>query len=245
MISVCVATYNGSKYIKEQLISILEQLGDNDEIIISDNCSNDSTIEIINKIDDPRIKIFQIKPCSNVPHVAITFNFENALKKAKGDFVYLSDQDDIWDKNKISIFSKYFEEGYDLIVSDFCVFDKNIDINNRPFKGKSPYNNYLIFSPKYFGCCMAFNRYIKDCSLPFPKNLPLHDSWIGCLSEFVGNVKFINMPLTYRRIHDLNASENKHNKLLYKISYRLLFFISLLTRVCNVKYSKNGCKKNN
>ena len=90
MISVCMATYNGEKYIEEQLKSILSQLGENDEVIVSDDSSTDNTLAIVESFNDVRIKIFP----NNKFHSPI-FNFENALKQATGDYIFLSDQDDV------------------------------------------------------------------------------------------------------------------------------------------------------
>ena len=86
MISVCVATYNGEKYIKEQLLSILSQIGLNDEVVVSDDHSNDSTIDIVKSLNDKRVKIIY-----NEGNRGYTSNFENALKHAKGDYVFISD----------------------------------------------------------------------------------------------------------------------------------------------------------
>ncbi|MDE5758415.1 MAG: glycosyltransferase, partial [Allobaculum sp.] len=91
MISVCIATYNGERYIETQIRSILDQLNEDDEIIISDDSSTDRTLDIIRSLNDSRIKLF----AGNKFH-SRTFNFENALKQATGDFIFLSDQDDIW-----------------------------------------------------------------------------------------------------------------------------------------------------
>ena len=96
MISVCMATYNGEKYLREQVGSILTQLGENDELVVSDDGSTDSTIDILKSYNDPRIKIF-----INTGRHGVNSNFENALRHADGDYIFLSDQDD---KCHISIF---------------------------------------------------------------------------------------------------------------------------------------------
>ena len=111
-ISVCIATYNGEKYIKEQLESIIHQLGEYDEIIISDDGSNDKTIQIIENFKDTRIKIFNHSPNRKTKYKfdLTTRNIENALSKAKGDFIFLADQDDIWIKNKVEKLIPFFEK---------------------------------------------------------------------------------------------------------------------------------------
>jgi glycosyltransferase involved in cell wall biosynthesis len=82
MNSICIATYNGEKYLHEQLSSILSQINIDDEVIISDDNSTDNTIQIINNINDPRIKLI------NGGFHNFTFNFENAIKQAKGEYIF-------------------------------------------------------------------------------------------------------------------------------------------------------------
>ena len=125
-ISVCVATYNGEKFIYDQLQSILDQLLENDEIIVSDNYSTDKTINIIKSINDCRIKIYFLKKKNLIK------NFENALFHAKGDYIFLSDQDDIWLPNKIKIMLEELNS-YDLIVSDCIVVNRDLEIIEPSF----------------------------------------------------------------------------------------------------------------
>ena len=102
-ISVCIASYNGEKYIKEQLNSILCQLEERDEVIISDDSSTDNTVQIIESFKDKRIKIFREQKFKSP-----IYNFENAISKATGDIIFLSDQDDIWHKAKVHKIKQYF-----------------------------------------------------------------------------------------------------------------------------------------
>lgn len=97
MISVCLATYNGQQYILEQLQTILPQLSEDDEIIISDDNSTDNTVNLIKSINDNRIKIFINKSGKRI----YTKNFENAINHSLGDFIFLCDQDDVWMPNKV------------------------------------------------------------------------------------------------------------------------------------------------
>ena len=96
-ISVCMATFNGGKFIREQVMSILPQLGEDDEIIVSDDGSSDETINILNSFQDRRIKVI-----ANKGRHGIVPNFENALKNSCGDYIFFSDQDDIWNINKVN-----------------------------------------------------------------------------------------------------------------------------------------------
>lgn len=128
MISVCIATYNGGKYIEEQLRSILDQLSADDEVIVSDDNSTDDTVSIIKSLGDSRIKIYAHKPdkCSFLIDHS-THNFENALRHSHGDIIFLSDQDDKWTDNKVSTMIEGLSN-YDMVVSDCYVTDVHLNI---------------------------------------------------------------------------------------------------------------------
>lgn len=122
MISVCMATYNGAKYIKEQIDSILCQLSDSDELIISDDHSTDVTCEIVNSYCDKRIKLFE-----NTLKKGVTHNFENALVHASGDVIFLADQDDVWLSDKIECMTEFLKQGqYDVVMSNCSMVDSNL-----------------------------------------------------------------------------------------------------------------------
>jgi glycosyltransferase involved in cell wall biosynthesis len=202
MISVCIATYNGEKYIKEQLDSILLQLRENDEIIISDDGSCDRTMEIVNSYEDNRIKIFH-NSFKN-----LILNFEFALKQATGDYIFLSDQDDVWLPNKIEVCRGYLSSFY-VVVSNCKVVNQDLQIISDSFFELNNSKKGLISSlikNSYLGCCLAFRRELLEKALPFPKNIPMHDIWLGLVSELFYKVKFIEEPLMLYRRHGANES---------------------------------------
>lgn len=170
MITVCIATFNGEKYIREQLNSILFQLSLQDEVIVSDDGSTDNTISIIKSFNDNRIKIID-----GVHRHSPTLNFENALKEAKGDYIFLADQDDVWKDDKVKICLKWLQH-YDCIISDAEVTDENLNITSPSLyqlmniKSGRVYN--ILYKNGYTGCCMAFTRRVKDAALPFLKIFP-------------------------------------------------------------------------
>lgn len=238
MISVCIPTYNGEKFIKEQLDSILPQLLDEDEVIISDDSSTDNTINIIKSYNDKRILIFE-----NNNFKSPIYNLENALLKAKGDYIFLSDQDDIWLSNKVEIVMNNLRD-YSCVISDAYVVNekKEIICNSFFMINKTKYGKiYNVLKNGYLGCCMAFTKEIKDLSIPFPKKLPMHDIWIGNVAAFHKSVQFINEKLIYYRRHGLNlssTSEKSNINIFKKLIYRLSILLNLTQRV----FSKGNCK---
>ena len=112
MISVCLATYNGQRFIERQLTSILAQLGPEDEVVVADDGSVDDTLSIIRRLNDSRIRIVD-----GAHRHSPIWNFEKSLMAAKGDYIFLSDQDDEWMADKVAVTMRYLQD-YDCVVSD-------------------------------------------------------------------------------------------------------------------------------
>ena len=233
-----MATYNGEKYLRQQIESILIQLGPEDELIISDDASTDRTIEVINEIKDKRIHLLTFKrdKMDILPVNLVTTNFENALKHAKGDFIYLADQDDVWCENKVACMQKALEE-YDYVVSDCYITDSNLNIKyTTRFDGTVTINRFkaLIAPTPWQGSCAAFRRKVLEKALPFPKDLQSHDRWIGYIGSFMFKYTILYKPLIYYRRHDTNTSSatsgKSNNSLTYKIKTRLFYISHLITR---------------
>ena len=225
-----MATYNGEKYIKEQLGSILVQLGENDEVIVSDDNSTDDTLRVVDTFKDSRVKVFL-----NTKEQGYTRNFENALEKSTGDIIFLADQDDVWVENKVRISLKYLEKS-DFVVSNCKIVDSNLHIlHESHFKLRGVKNGFLhnLLLTRYIGACTAFKREVLLKSLPFPENAKLsaHDYWICLVAELYFNVTLIDEPLVLYRRHDNNASSGGYkseNSLLHKIKVRVYTLYNLL-----------------
>ena len=203
MISVCIATYNGGKYFKKQLDSILTQLGNIDEVIVSDDGSKDETIKVIDSFRDDRIKIYH----NDGPHGVVP-NFENALRHAKGDIIFFSDQDDIWAENKVEVMVKALEDA-DLVVHDALIMDKDDNVSDVNYYSlRPPHEGFWknLYKNCFVGSCMAFRASLLPKVLPFPKHILWHDMWIGLMASKIGRVKFIDDKLLYYRRHGDNAS---------------------------------------
>lgn len=247
-ISVCIASYNGSKFIKTQIDSILKQLNKHDELVISDDGSTDGTIKIIESFKDDRIRLLHYTKNESLKkntysHYLVSSNFENSLKNSNGDIIFLSDQDDIWVEGKIKVMLLYLEK-YSLVLSDCMVINENEEVFSHSFFGSIIIPRGLfknISKPVYHGCCMGFRREILDIALPFPRKLILHDSWLGILAEQFGQVKFINDKLVLYRRHLNNSSflEGKSkNSIFFRVKYRVVFFFQVMERLISVKLSR-------
>ena len=230
-ISVCMASYNGSKYIKNQITSILSQLDKSDQLVIVDDCSFDNTVNIIENLKDPRINLFK-----NTKNIGVVSTFNRALKNANGDIIFLSDQDDEWLDNKVSFIRNLFiSNNVDLIVHDAKISQGGSIVANSLFGqiGSSDGLFKNIYSNSYTGCCMAFRRSILKKILPIPNKKGIfHDAWIGILTKFYRfRVIFIATPLIVYNRHESNVSTMKRRSILKIIPDRINLIIALIRRI--------------
>jgi len=243
--SVCIATYNGEHFIKEQLESILSQLRHTDEVIISDDNSTDDTLSVIKALNDPRIKIIlRGAKKENSPHSNVSSNFEHALKKSSGDLILLSDQDDIWEDTKLEEIKKHIQ-GCDLVTSDaYLLQNHNERISSSFYSGGTPITNLAgkLYRIRYHGCTMAFTRKVLEYAIPFPDNLEVHDAWLGLIAELTGKAKHIDRKLIKYRIHNGNTSKQSNNNLLHKLAYRARLFKDLYYRYRAIYPNSNLCE---
>lgn len=238
MITVCIATYNGERYIGEQLKSILCQLSENDEVIVSDDNSTDLTLSIIEGFNDSRIKILHHDQPKNVKNSFFytSLNFENALINASGDYIFLSDQDDVWKPNKVKSCLSVLQD-YDLILHDSAIVDENLSlVENSYFKIINSKKGIIknLIKNSYLGCCMAFKKDILKKALPFPNAEIPHDIWLGLIAEYYFKVYFCKENLISYRRHGANLSfsgEKSSNSLNYRLHYRLIILINFIKRL--------------
>lgn len=204
MNSICIATYNGEKYIEQQLKSILCQINNDDEVIISDDNSTDGTLAVIGAIGDPRVRVVKggFRNFSR--------NFENALREAQGDVVFLFDQDDVWMPDKYRDTLKALENSV-LVCTDATLVDQNLQpLGTTLFQTQKSGPGLIRNTLKctYCGACMAFRKSVLTCALPFPSKMHFgHDLWIGVMAESIGKVTFVEKPyILYRRHADTHTS---------------------------------------
>lgn len=202
MISVCLATYNGARHVLAQLQSVLPQLSADDELIVSDDGSTDATREVVKGTGDSRIVLI------DGPRAGLVRNFEHALRQARGDVIFLCDQDDIWLAGKVQRVMQALE-GADLVVTDCRVVDDALqELHPSFFRLNGSRAGLLRNLAKngYLGCCMAMRRTVLEDALPFPGNIAMHDWWIGLVAERTARVRFLDEVLSLYRRHGNNAS---------------------------------------
>ena len=227
LVSIAMCTYNGERYIKEQLESILNQTYSNLEIIISDDCSNDATIDIIKHYQkaDSRIKLF-----INKQNLGFVKNFENVISLCNGEYIALADQDDIWKKNKIEKFILEIKDNI-LIYSDAILIDdksRKTDLqlirpHNLLCKGKC--SKSLLLYNVVSGNTMMFHKNLVQYILPIHPNMNYHDSWIAFVATNYSTITYTDEPMTYYRRYSeqITHKQNKKTKnILTKIKYKTI-----------------------
>ncbi len=223
-ISICMATFNGERFIGQQISSILCQLSADDELVISDDGSTDATCEVIKSFDDARIKLV-----NNPSPKSLIRNFEHALQCAQGEYLFLADQDDVWFENKVEVVTQLLQTA-ELVVTDCTLIDEE----GRQFApsffllhgSRSGFLANLIKN-SYLGCCMAFRRSFLKKALPIPTSVPMHDIWFGMLAEWYGTSVFCPEPLMAYRRHNASASTTGAPS-SYTIREKILFRYNLL-----------------
>ncbi len=236
MISVCIATYNGEQNIKQQLESILVQLDDEDEVVVSDDGSSDETLNIISRFADSRIRIFYHNKKNvssrSAGHIYTAANFGNALRQVRGDYVFLADQDDIWVSGRVEKMKNALADHL-LVYCNFSVIDSKGDIIQENYFKVNPVSCSLfknILRMPFYGCCMAFRKELLNSVLPFPSKLLLHDNWIGMIALKRGKVFYIEEVLHLYRKHSNNvsgATGKSKNSLFYRLWYRAIFYFQI------------------
>lgn len=231
-----MATFNGSRFLRAQLDSIICQLIDGDEIIVVDDCSTDGTVDLIRSYDDPRIKLTINE--INRGHVQ---TFSASLGKAKNSYILLSDQDDFWVSGKIDLLVGELETSKNLlVVSNIGLIDEKSGSLKKTVSSFGSedstnllygYFSILAGSKPYFGCAMCFKRQLLKYVLPIPKLVEAHDIWIAMTAIFLRKFSFHTSETVLRRIHDSNISPRRRRGLgkvfVSRCKYVVLTFICL------------------
>ncbi len=212
LVSICMATYNGEKYLTEQLDSLVNQTYKNIEVIIQDDCSSDNTVNILNSYKEKlNLTIF-----INENNLGYMKNFETVIKKANGEYIAICDQDDIWIDNKIEILVENIKNST-MIYSDSLLIDENAKSLKLKFS-QSLKNNFISTkNPLAFlrdncvsGHALLFKKELLKYIFPFNENV-FFDAWIAANAAGLNGVKYIDECLVNYRQHT-NNTLSKHNK---------------------------------
>lgn len=228
-VSVCMATYNGSRYVAEQLSSILDQLGPNDEVVVVDDASTDTTVDVVESVRDPRIIIHR-----NDRNRGYVRSFARAIELSTADVIVLSDQDDIWVEGRLDALVTA-TEAHDVVASNLKLLDSEQPLRSpltgRPWllspddDGRRLRNELRILAgdAPYFGCAMALRRDALALVMPFPDYLrESHDLWIATAANAAGRLGHLAQTTVLRRVHDDNASTSRPRGLTAALRSRAL-----------------------
>lgn len=230
-ISIALATYNGVHYLREQLDSILRQSVPFSELVISDDASTDDTWHIITEYaaKDARIKAY-----CNETNIGFIANFEKTLSHCTGDYIALSDQDDIWLPEHIEVLLNHLGDKIlavgdaEVICADGCRTGKRLSyLENLDYIPESDVSKaYTIFFYRgcMQGCSMLFKRELLSKGLPMPDNGIYHDVWLSALACFAGGIRYISEVVTLYRRHDkaVTGNRRRHMRIRSFISHFLL-----------------------
>jgi glycosyltransferase involved in cell wall biosynthesis len=216
LVSVAIATYNGEKYLEEQLESIYSQTYKNIEVIVSDDRSTDGTVDILKKYSEK----FGLSYSINGTNLGVIKNFENAVSKCSGEYILLSDQDDIWMPGKVEVLLAEIGD-FSLIYSDGYIINKDGNREQIKLSGQKwirPYGldssdenlyKYLIFNSFILGSSVMFRRDLLRVALPFYACYRNHDWWLAICADNENGIKYVDQALFLYRIHGENYSINE------------------------------------
>ena len=220
-ISVVIATYNGELFLRKQLDSILKQTMVPDEIIVSDDCSEDSTWSILKEYNHKYPDLFHIH--RNSRNLGYALNFWNLLKRVTGDIIFLSDQDDIWYFDKVEKIYQIFcnqsdilalSTAYDLIKEDDTTYQdfRNVKFRNDNKLKKINWEEFVIH-PRYPGMAMSIRQsLIEQLSFDEQKEPPAHDWILNQCAAYQEGMYFWDVILTHYRQHQSNTVGSAANQ---------------------------------
>lgn len=232
-VSVALGACNGMQFMQQQIRSVLLQLKDSDELVISVNPSQDGTEAYVKALaeEDHRVKWYLCE------EKGIIANFENAIRHCKNEIIFLCDQDDVWKNDKVKKVNACFTDGVVLVEHDCLYTDEELhETGQTLFHKRHPCTGFLrnYIQNSYQGSCMAFKKEVVKDILPIPRDIAMHDQWIGLIAEKCGKVVFLNEPLLLYRRHIGTGSADRHIPILKKISFMNRLFRPYCERVSKI-----------
>lgn len=219
-ISVCMAMHNGAAFLREQIDSILPQLGPADELIAIDDASSDDTVAILEGFHDARVQVI-----GHERNQGVVKTFERALCAARGELIFLCDQDDVWRADKaitiVDAFRKHPEAT--LVMSNANLIDAHGRSLGRALHATSHVPMGIaanLLRNRFQGATMAFRRELLEAVLPIPETVPMHDSWIGMINAYAGRGIYLPDELVYYRRHGNNVTSGNHQPVSRMLAQR-------------------------
>ncbi len=216
-VSVALCTYNGEKYVEEQLHSILNQTLPVDEIVVCDDGSSDNTISIIQQISLEKPGIIRLK--QNKKRLGVYVNFMNVLSFCRGDIIFLSDQDDVWYKDKVERQVAFLHKhpNIELVFSDATLMGGShngelmSDNLNFPKENRKMFSAGLAFELSLFqvyalGASVAVRKRLVDSVLEAGPLINSHDHCLQLEASAQDAIAYLNTPLYLYRMHEKQAS---------------------------------------
>jgi glycosyltransferase involved in cell wall biosynthesis len=201
LISIALCTYNGAKYLQEQLMSIINQTYKNIEIVVVDDCSTDNTVDLVKSLEKtfPQIKLYQ-----NEKNLGFNKNFEKAIELTTGDYIAISDQDDIWELNKLEFLFNHIGDNWLIFSNSVFIDEQNNDLGKTllqsSFKlGERDFRS-LLFYNFVTGHTTLFARTFILYIFPIPSS-GYYDWWMGFIALYHKKIAYLNKNLTRHRIH--------------------------------------------
>jgi glycosyltransferase involved in cell wall biosynthesis len=255
-ISVALCTYNGEKFLKEQIDSILNQSLKVDEIIVCDDISKDNTLSLLEKYSNNNPNLFKIY--KNKINLKSVKNFEKAISLCSGDIIFLSDQDDIWLENKVEDYVNYFNNNPNINVlasNGYCI-DQDSNVHEKyAFWDAPQFLRDLNIDIDYFkiithvsniatGASMALRKSIVSDILPFPLiNNFHHDEWIAMISSLNNSFELLNEKYFYYRIHENQQVGSVFFEKNETFKRNLIHLFSMTNKNISFKVSKKRLRK--
>lgn len=204
-ISIAMTTFNGAQYLFAQLDSFLFQKRMPDELVVSDDASNDGTLGVLH--DFAKRAPFKVRIYSNESNIGFTANFNRVIQLCSGDIILLSDQDDVWGANKISTIEDHFTNNPNswLLVHDGSLVDSHLAWHGAT-KLRQVVAGYGSTDGLVMGALTAFRKELNRYALPIPVGISGHDGWLHLIARLLGKRYVLEADLQRLRRHSSNTS---------------------------------------
>jgi glycosyltransferase involved in cell wall biosynthesis len=219
-VSIALATYNGAKYLEEQLHSFLQQTRLPDELVVTDDNSTDETVNVIKNF--AKLAPFKVSWHINGERLGYSANFNKALALVSGSIVFLSDQDDVWKKNKIEQVLKAFDRDLNaqLLVHDLAFCNEHLEQVGQTKVERikyfsDPYKRYIT------GMATAVRKDFLNILLPIPQCIGItHDLWLHECARLLNVKRLVPDVLALYRRHGGSVTSEDGINVSYKVGYK-------------------------